>query len=310
MITRTAVHIHPINNKISYQKPIFLIGSCFSDNIGNQFKLHRFNHCANPFGTVYNPISISDQIVTIQGKRELDQKKFVFRDDRVYHLDFHSQLFTRSIEEYTHVIDAKAQSTLEYLSQASHVFITLGTAWVYIWNETHQSVANCHKLAAHHFTKKLISIDVITGAIQDIITQIQLINPYASIIFTVSPVRHLKDGFIENTRSKARLIEAIHNVTDGQRVHYFPIFELMIDDLRDYRYYQEDMLHPSNPAIKYIWEQLCSSICDETTLQLMKMALKIETMKMHKPFDDKSSAYQQHLQKINTLELEWKKSIN
>jgi hypothetical protein len=307
LVTRTEVNFQEFSQKIDYANPVFLIGSCFSDNIGGLLKYHQFSCISNPFGTVYNPISIAHQVRTIVDQTSIDSNRFVHRDENVYHLDFHSEIFDKTESGFSSNVSKRAHESYATLKNASHVFITLGTAWVYTWQKDHQIVANCQKLSNSEFNKKLLTIEEITEGLNENIDHIRSINPEAHIIFTISPVRHIKDGIVENTRSKSRLIESVHQIVDQEKNHYLPVYEMVMDDLRDYRYYKEDMIHPSDVAIKYIWEKLTAAIFSKTTQEQMKLAAKIQSMKVHKPFDENGSAYQRHLVKIAEMEIEWNK---
>ncbi|GAG96622.1 unnamed protein product, partial [marine sediment metagenome] len=180
--------------------------------------------------------------------------------------------------------------------------ITLGTAWVYRFIETNELVGNCHKVPQKKFLKELLSIDEIVVSLENIISLIKDFNPKTTILFTVSPVRHLKDGFIENSQSKAHLLAAIHqvieNTTSGARIHYFPSYEIMLDDLRDYRFYKRDMIHPNLTAIDYIWEKFQQAWLDDKTTSIMKEVDTIQKGLAHIPFNPKSEQHQQFLKNL------------
>ncbi len=305
LITRTEVQFKAFQHKIVYSKPIFLIGSCFADNIKSKLAYHQFSVKANPFGTVYNPVSIANQMSTIIQKGNCDLSRIVQRDDLFYHMDYHSSFFAKTNDELALLLHQQIDESHVVLQKASHIFITLGTAWVYSYQKDQKVVANCQKMSANLFTKHLLSIDELTNALHWIVDLISDFNPTAQIFFTVSPVRHIKDGLEENNRSKARLLESIHQVINHDSTHYLPIYEVMMDDLRDYRYYQEDMIHPSDVAIKYIWNKLVDAFMTKETQQLMNQAGKIQAMKLHKPFDKDGASYQSHVQKTEKMQEEW-----
>jgi GSCFA family len=309
LITRTEVQFKAFQHKIVYSKPIFLIGSCFADNIKSKLAYHQFSVKANPFGTVYNPVSIANQMSNIILKGNCDLSRIVQRDELFYHLDYHSSFFAKKNDALLLLLNQQIDESHLVLQKSSHIFITLGTAWVYSYQNDHKVVANCQKMPAHLFSKHLLSMEEIVESLQQIIDLISAFNPTAQIFFTVSPVRHTKDGLEENNRSKARLLESIHQVINHVSTHYLPIYEVMMDDLRDYRYYQEDMIHPSDVAIKYIWNKLVDAFMTKETQQLMYLAGKIQAMKLHKPFDKDGASYQSHVQKTEQMQKEWLKSI-
>ena len=306
MVTRTELHIDKFSNKIGYSKPVFLIGSCFSDNIGSMLEKARIPSLCNPFGTVYNPSSILTQLEYLIGKADVRKERIIYRDNNYYHLDFHSSFLGKNKSSLIEKLEESKQKATALLAESSHVFITLGTAWVYELKEDEKTVANCHKLPGNLFTKKLLSIEMIFADIQKTVQHIKEMNPQCDVFFTVSPVRHIKDGIIENTRSKARLSEAVHMIVDSESAGYFPAYEWMIDDLRDYRYYEDDMIHPSKLAVQYIWEQFSDAYFTHETKKMIEFANKIFLLRQHKTFESSGSNYDNHIEKINTLEREWK----
>jgi lysophospholipase L1-like esterase len=190
------------------------------------------------------------------------------------------------------------------IKAATHIIITLGTSWVYKHLETDQIVANCHKLPQQQFEKKVLAQDAIQQSLQSIVQLIKSVNKDAQIIFTVSPVRHIKDGFVENTVSKSRLISAVYSLLESHNtsdtLHYFPSFELMNDELRDYRFYAEDLLHPSSLAITYIWEKFKTVWIDQKAFGLMEKVDAIQKRRSHHPFNEASEKHQQFLEKLNS----------
>jgi hypothetical protein len=305
MITRTEIHLPKFPYDIDHGSKVFLIGSCFSDNIGQKLKEHRFDTLANPFGVVYNPVSILRQFQHTIASDIIDQNLTLSRADKVYHFDYHSSINGKDIQAINTLFSNTHRLCFDYLSSCTHVIITLGTAWVYALKENRQVVANCHKQPQSQFNKRLLSQVEVEKALSDLIKLIKSQNSTAKIIFTVSPVRHIKDGIPENQLSKAILITSIHKVCTDDSAFYLPIYEIMMDDLRDYRYYANDMLHPSDVAIDYIWHKFIEAFCDQTTLDKIHLASKINKMNAHRPFDEKGTDYQSHLNKIKNLEQQW-----
>ena len=243
-------------NQIDYNSKVLLLGSCFSENISKKFNYFKFQSTVNPFGILFHPLAIEHLITRVINKDYYSEDDLYFYNEQWFCLDAHSKLNKTSKDELLSVLNSQIDETLDNLVNASHVIITLGTSWVYRHIESDKVVANCHKLPQKQFLKELGSVDTITESLQAIIALVKSVNPEVSFLFTVSPVRHIKDGFIENTQSKAHLIAAIHNVVEPRNsLYYFPSYEIMMDELRDYRFYNADMLHPNEVAIDYIWEK-------------------------------------------------------
>jgi hypothetical protein len=281
------------------------MGSCFSDNIGLMMEQVNLPCVSNPFGTVYNPASILTQLRFLTGELQLEEERIIKRDDHFFHFDFHSCFTGKSIKSLVKDLESTKQKNVEILKKSSHVFITLGTAWVYNRKEDGKIVSNCHKMPGSLFDKKLLSIEAIYKDLLEIVQIIKRVNSNSSIVFTLSPVRHIKDGIIENNRSKARLLEAIHLICEMKKADYLPAYEWVLDDLRDYRYFDEDMIHPSKVAIQYIWEKLGKAFFTRETNELMIFAEKLYKLKQHKPFETSGNSYKDYLAKIKTMEEEW-----
>ena len=241
------------NNLIDYNSKIILLGSCFSENIGKKFRYLKFQSVQNPFGILFHPKAIETIIKNAINKKKYTEKDVFFLNERWQSFEAHSQLSYSSKEEILQQLNKASISTNKSLKSSTHIIITLGTSWVYRLKESGLAVANCHKVPQGKFQKELLSITEIIESIAVMISLIKEINPTINFIFTVSPVRHIKDGFIENQQSKAHLITALHQVIKShENSFYFPSYEIMMDELRDYRFYKEDMIHPNNSAINYI----------------------------------------------------------
>ena len=286
-------------NQIDYQSNILLLGSCFSENIGNKLAHFKFRSSQNPFGILFHPKAIETLITNAISKKKYTEKDIFFANERWHSFEAHSNLSCTDKNELLENLSTTIQQTNQQLRNASHVIITLGTSWVYRFIETDCIVANCHKISQKKFLKELLSVDEITESLKAIITLIKSVNKNAATIFTVSPVRHLKDGFIENQQSKSHLISAIHNVVEPRKkTHYFPSYEIMMDELRDYRFYAEDMLHPNRTAIDYIWEKFTESWFSEYSKATMNEVLTIQNGLNHKPFNSNSEQHQQFLKEL------------
>ncbi|KJD32599.1 GSCFA domain-containing protein [Tamlana nanhaiensis] len=292
------------NNPIDYGTNILLLGSCFSENIGNKLTYFKFRSYQNPFGILFHPKAIEILITDALNDKVYTDNDVFFHNEQWHCFNAHSKLSNTSKEELIRYLNHQLQQTKTQLQTASHVVITLGTAWVYRFLETNSIVANCHKIPQKNFQKELLGVDAITESLQNIISSIQKLNKAASVIFTVSPVRHTKDGFIENTQSKSHLITAIHNVinhsssSENNEISYFPSYEIMMDELRDYRFYNEDMVHPNQLAINYIWEKFKTVWIRESSYKTMETVDGIQKGLLHKPFNPNSEAHQKFLKNL------------
>jgi len=287
------------HNHIDYSSKLVLFGSCFSENIGAKLAYFKFQSLVNPVGILFHPLAIETLISRVINKDYYTEDELVFQNGQWSCLDAHSKLNDTSKTQLLQNLNTALDQSYDVLCESSHVIITLGTAWVYRFLERDKLVANCHKLPQKKFLKELLSVDEINESLTAIVALVRGINPKVSFIFTVSPVRHIKDGFVENTQSKAHLIAAIHQVVDARKqLYYFPSYELMMDDLRDYRFYNDDMLHPSSLAINYIWEKFQQVWMTETTINTSKRIGQIQAKKAHRPFNPNSKAHQIFLEKL------------
>lgn len=309
MKLQTKLPLQPAHVQFGYPDKLLLLGSCFSENIGAKLAYYKFQATVNPFGIIFNPVAIERLIEDAV----LDK---TYTEEDVFELEgvwksyvAHSDLNALSRLGAVIHLQESQQLLRNQLQAATHLFITLGTAWVYRHKKSDQIVANCHKVPQHEFEKELLSVDEVTQSLSKLITFVKALNPTLQIIFTVSPVRHLKDGFIENTRSKSHLIAAVHAIVDATEVHYFPAFEIVMDELRDYRFYNSDMLHPSPQAIDYIWERFVEVYASAKTKHTMKDVQLVQQGLAHKSFHPESAQHQKFLtqlhQKKATLEAQY-----
>lgn len=281
-------------NQIDYKSKILLLGSCFSEHIGNQLSYFKFDVLTNPFGTIFNPVAL-ERLIQQSIHQTIDESAIVENQGINHSLHHHSQLSALDKNTLIENISKAQQQTLAYLNSSSHIIITLGTAWVYEYVQTQSIVASCHKIPGTQFKKRLLTIPEIQDRVTAIVKTINNLNPTTQIIFTVSPVRHTKDGIVENNLSKAHLISALHQI---QHLIYFPSYEIMMDDLRDYRFYEADMIHPNQTAIQYIWKKFSNTWMDENTTAYFKSIQSIQQSLLHKPFNENSDAHQQFLIKL------------
>ena len=296
---------------IDYNSKIVSLGSCFAENMGEKFGYFKFQNTMNPFGIIFNPISIEKIIRRSVQKDYFTEKDIFFHNEAWHCFDVHSELSHPDKEVFLTNLNATLESTNNQINRSTHIIITLGTAWVYRNIESNQIVANCHKVPQKQFTKELLSIETIQQSLTNIINLIVEVNAAVKFIFTVSPVRHIKDGFAENTLSKSHLISGLSKVVKQNQSHcnYFPSYEIMMDELRDYRFYAEDMLHPNQTAIDYIWIKFFENYINETEFATMQQVCDVQKALHHRPFNPDSESHQKFLenlnQKINKLALQF-----
>lgn len=308
---RTEISSNPAQHKITYDAGLFFLGSCFSENIFKKTDYYKFNTTSNPFGILYNPAAIETIISKALDQHRYTEDELFFLNERWHCFDSHSDLSSPNKETLLQNLNNALANTAEQLKTASHIIITLGTAWVYKQKENDTLVGNCHKVPQREFEKSLLSTTEIHAILDRITTRIKASNPQTKFLFTVSPVRHLKDGFVENTRSKSHLITAIHELVDNkQNCHYFPAFEIVNDDLRDYRFYAEDLVHPNTVAIAYIWEKFTQAWLADSCTPIMKKVAFVQKGLAHRPFNPNAEAHQIFLKKIEDVKSELKAKNN
>lgn len=299
-----------LQQQIDYDSKLLLLGSCFSDNIGSKFNYFKFDTLINPFGVLFHPKAIENLISKALTNKGNNEHVIFYHNEQWHSFETHSKLSHPNKNELLKAINSGLENTRQQINTATHVIITLGTAWVYRLITSGKVVANCHKVAQKQFNKEILSIKDIVESLESCLKLIHAINPKTEIIFTVSPVRHIKDGFVENMQSKAHLISAIHHFINQQskisnpKSHYFPAYEIMMDELRDYRFYNEDMIHPNATAITYIWERFQTVYIDNKALQVMKKVDDIQKGLLHKPFNVASKEYLNFLEKIETKKVD------
>ena len=271
---------YPFN--ISYQDKLMLVGSCFSDHIGNFFQEMRFDTLSNPFGTLFNPVSIANALKMCINPELFNEQYIDFFNEKWISYAHHGKFSHPDKETFLQNIRQNLDKAHDFLSSANYLFITFGTAYCYRLNERDIIVANCHKIPANQFEKQLLTIEQIVGFYQDLLEQLRQFNPQLKIIFTVSPVRHLADGFHENQISKSILHLSINQLIDNTNTFYFPSYEMVQDDLRDYRFYAADLCHPSDVAVTYIREKLTEAFFSPETQERMKEVVKENKAQGHR----------------------------
>lgn len=286
--------------KIKYGQKLFLIGSCFTEEVGSKLIKNKFEVMQNPAGILFNPISIFDAIQSCVSDSTPDEQDILYHNELWHSWKHHSRFSHPAKEAMLAGIRKATAEAHEYLSKADWVMITLGSAFVYerlAANDkaTYSVVANCHKVPPDKFHRRLLSVEEVGKALQGIFSAVRSINATVKFILTISPVRHLREGFIDNNRSKAALIQAVHGATNNHDVLYFPSYELVIDDLRDYRFYAEDLAHPNYAATQYVWEKFVEAAMDEASKALMKEINRLNAARSHKPFHPASEAHKRFL---------------
>ncbi|HEY6143138.1 MAG TPA: GSCFA domain-containing protein [Flavobacterium sp.] len=308
---RTEIPISKSNNLIDYNSKIVSLGSCFAVNMAEKLDYFKFQNICNPFGILFHPLAIEKMIDFAVFGKQFTVEDVFFNNERWHSFDVHSDWSNSSKESLIDNLNSIVQSTHQQITEATHIIITYGTSWVYRNNATNTIVANCHKVPQKEFSKEILSVEITEDSIKNTIALIQKINPNCNIILTVSPVRHIKDGFVENQRSKAHLITAIQQILDPKPEisNYFPSYEIMMDELRDYRFYTEDMLHPSQVAIDYIWERFYQTQISDEIYSVMEQVYSIQKGLQHRPFNPNSESHlkfeEKLTDKIAKLELQY-----
>lgn len=294
--------IKKLSQSITHQHKLFLIGSCFTENIGEKLKKHKFSVLENPNGILFNPVSVAEAITDyIENKNFSADDLFQFNEG--WHSWRHHSRFSGLTQQGAlHKINASTNAAHHYLKEADYIMLTLGSAWIYTLTDkainakAGSVAANNHKAPADWFYRRLMTIEEILKVLDNVIHRLFLFNNKLKIIFTISPVRHLREGVVENNRSKALLIHAVHHVVDKfENLYYFPAYELVIDDLRDYRFYAEDLVHPNYFATQYVWEKFVDACINEKTKTLMEEIHSINLAFQHKPFNPTSEQHRKFL---------------
>lgn len=297
----TVVPIVKLPKQLTYGDKILSLGSCFAVNIGKKFKQFQFQNVVNPFGILFHPKAI-EQIVEYAYSGYEFSEKDVFCHNEIWScFAVHSDMNELEEEDIITKLNIKLFDLQAALKESSLLILTFGTAWVYEYCQTGEIVANCHKVPQSEFVKRLLNYDEIVESYLRIIYLVKELNPNIQIMFTLSPVRHIKDGIVENQRSKALLHAAMQDVLEqlkGTELFYFPSYEIMMDELRDYRFYKADMLHPNEIAIDYIWEKFVENCIAEDSISVMKKVDEVQKGLNHRPFNPTAT---QHLNFLDTL---------
>ncbi|WP_276132979.1 GSCFA domain-containing protein [Polluticoccus soli] len=291
---------------ITYHNSILLIGSCFTENMSERLALHKFRVLSNPNGILFNPLSVAQSLDSYIDNRLYTENDLFQLNDLWNSWDHHTRFSDIDKQAALDHINQSQQHASEFVKTAGWVMITLGSSFQYYLKDSGKHVANNHRAPAQWFEKRLLDIHSITGTLSNTLSKLIAINPSVKLLFTISPVRHIRDGVIDNNRSKARLLEAVHLLcSEFSQAYYFPAYELIIDILRDYRYYDIDYVHPNYLATSFVWEQFVNSCIDPSTQKVMKEVQDIATARSHRPRFPETEGHRKFLasyaQKVETL---------
>jgi len=290
---RTKVNIPKSDFDFGYKKKAMLMGSCFVENIGARLSSYKYPVDVNPFGVIYNPVSVCSSLRLLMEEREFVEDDLNFHNKLWFSFYHHSKFSNTDSSQCLSDINNGIKESSKELKEADFLFITFGTSWVYELISSGKIVSNCHKLPAKDFNRYRLNVDEIVSIYKDLIVELLVFNPNIKLVFTVSPIRHWKDGAHGNQLSKSTLLLAVEQLVElFDQVSYFPSYEIVMDELRDYRFYSEDMLHISNAAIKYIWQRFADTFLSEESKRIQKQVDKFVLASNHRPFNVNSDSHQ------------------
>lgn len=291
------IQIKSPEQRITYKDNIFVIGSCFTEHIGGRLDQLKFSILQNPNGILFDPLSVCKNLTSYIHNKQYSKGDLFQLNELWQSWNHHSQFSGIMQEDVLKKINQSQQEASAFLQKADWLIITLGSSFSYHLTETNQSVANCHRAPSKWFRKHLAGIDEMVLSFNNCLSELFQFNPKIKIIFTVSPVRHIRDGVIENNRSKARLIETVHQLTEvSGRMYYFPAYELVIDVLRDYRFYDIDLVHPNYAATEFVFEKFVESFIGKEDVALMEEIKDIVRAYKHKPFQPATQAHRKFME--------------
>lgn len=296
---RTAYQPKESSVKINHRDGVIMIGSCFADSVGERMERSGFNVTLNPFGVLFNPLSIYAVIGNSLMKKEYTEKDFFLQNGRWVSYWFHGEISSVDLSEAVAMANHYTVQLLNDLKKAKWLTITFGTAWVYEHLSHSGPVANCHKVPSHQFSRRKLGVNEIVSEFSRLIEHLRNVNPELKILFTISPVRHVKDGLVENNWSKSTLNIAVHElIRRYEQTFYFPSFEILTDDLRDYRFYKKDMIHPNEVAVDYVWEIFSATYFSDETRALSTRVEKFFKGKDHRALHPDTEAHQEFMNKL------------
>jgi len=297
--------------QINHQNRVLCMGSCFAEHIFERLNDLKFNTILNPFGIIFNPISIAKSLEIILDEYRIFEKKDLFQNFGGWHSFQHHSSFSNLKEEVVlENINSALSEARGFLKKAEYLILTFGTSNVFVSEKTGQVVSNCHKVPQKYFIHKKLSVDEIILTLDDIFRKYASAFPNLKIVTSVSPIRHVRGGLVVNKVSKAKLLVALDNLTSlHPQVEYFPSYELMMDDLRDYRFYKKDLIHPNEMAVDYIWDFFSKTFFSKNTIGLNSKLKKLNVAKSHRPFHPESEEHlkfkKNQILKIKELENEF-----
>jgi len=310
---QTIVDIPQYHWKTGYSKKNIFMGSCFTENVGTRMAALKYDVDINPFGILYNPVSVANGLRILLQQKEFKAEDLIYANGLWHSFSHHGRFSSADKNEALEQINRRIKSSAKFLKDAGFLFVTFGTAWIYKFKKTGQPVSNCHKIPAKEFERVRLNVDEIFDEYRDLLTEIRKVNPSLKVVFTVSPIRHWKDGAIENQRSKAVLLLAIDKLINefaDDFCAYFPAYEIVMDELRDYRFYAEDMVHISEVAVEHIWEKFQTFLIDKESQQIAARVQKIVRAASHRPIHNNTPEYNQFMeqmsQQIADLEAKYK----
>ena len=304
---RTEVNPSKAPISISHKDKVLFIGSCFTENIGNKFKTSGFETDINPFGIMYNPLSICECLQRVAANEVFRSEELVKIGEYWKSYSHHGDFRSTDRQKCLQMINSHLVSSHEFLRQARFVILTLGTSWIYSLKADGRVLANCHKLDSKLIERSLCSVETVLQSLHSAFVVCKEVNPNLQFIITISPIRHWKEGFRDNTLSKSVLQIAVDAFCRETSSIYFPSYEIMMDDLRDYRFYATDMLHPTELAVDYIWEKFRRTFFSESCIHLCEDFNRLNAMFYHRPFNPESAEYRKHLEKAEKLKNELRK---
>lgn len=300
----TEVIVKEAANKISHKDGIMLNGSCFTENIGNKFVCGGFETSINPFGILYNPVSICESLNRICTLEYMQEEDLVNVDGFWKSCSHHGSFRSENKEELLMMTNDGIRKSHDFLANAGVVILTLGTAWIYTLKESNRVLGNCHKLNSNLIRRSLLTVEQVKENLCKTLDMVRSLNPKIRFIITISPIRHWKEGYRDNMLSKSTLHLGVEAFCTCTASDYFPSYEIVMDQLRDYRFYAEDMLHPNQTTVNYIWDVFSETYISRESLALASDFQRLFDMKQHRAFNPESEGYRNHLRKTETFEKE------
>mgnify|MGYP001014078719 CR=1 FL=1 len=300
MQLQTIVPIKPLENPINYSAKIVSIGSCFAVNIAQRLHYYQFQNSVNPLGILFHPMAVNRLLEFAVNDKVFTQEDVFLHNEIWSCFDAHSDLNQLEQDDIIEQLNSKSRRFKANVVDATHIILTFGTAWVYRNKQSNQIVANCHKMPQNQFEKELLAVETCLENFKKIEQNLRQLNPNIRIIYTISPVRHIKDGFVENQRSKAHLMAALQDYLEKNKSlnYYFPSYEIVMDELRDYRFFAKDLIHPNDLAVDYIWQKFVENCIYSNEISAMKMVDEVQKGLAHRAFNPYSDTHQQFLDKL------------